>query len=135
MGLPVGQERILSGIETTLRLGEPHLASRFAIFARLAGGEELPRTEQLILEPWPLRWLKNARLRALLTVPAALIALAAALFFASNGGTRPCPAMARTAAAAPTRWNTCTASGATGAGGAATHGIRSGGAAPQGTPR
>jgi hypothetical protein len=132
MGLPAHQERILSGIENSLRQGEPHLVSRFAIFARLAGGDELPRTEQLILPPWPQRWLKNARLRALLTVPAALIALAAALFFASTSGARPCPAAGRASATAPTRWDTCTASGA---GGAATHGIRIGGAVTQGTPR
>jgi hypothetical protein len=135
MGLPAGQERILSGIENMLRHGEPHLVSRFGIFTRLAGGEELPRTEQLVLEPWPRRWLKKPRLRALITIPAALIALAAALFFASISGARACPASARAAAAAPTRWDTCTASGAAGAGGAATHGIRSGGAAAQGSPR
>jgi|SRR5215472_4011749 hypothetical protein len=132
MGLPACQERILSGIENALRQGEPRLASRFAIFTRLASGEELPRTEQLIPEPWPQRWLKNARLRALLTVPAALIALAAALIFASISGGRPCPVAARTTATAQTRWDSCTASGA---GGAATHGIRTGGAAAQGTPR
>jgi hypothetical protein len=132
MGLPACQERVLSGIENALRHGEPHLASRFAIFTRLASDEELPRTEQLVQESWPRRWLKSARLRAVLAVPAALIALAAALFFASVSGARPCPAMARTATAAPTRWNACTASGAAGA---ATHGIRTGGAAAQGTPR
>jgi hypothetical protein len=135
MGLPAGQERILSGIENALRQGEPHLVSRFGIFTRLADGEELPRTEQLIVEPWPRRWLKNPRVRMLLTIPAALIAVAAALFFASISGARACPATARAAAAAPTRWDTCTASGAAGAGGAATHGIRIGGAATQGTPR
>jgi hypothetical protein len=132
MGLPACQERVLSGIENALRQGEPHLASRFAIFTRLASGEELPRTERLVQEPWPRRWLKSARLRAVLAVPAALIALAAALFFASISGARPCPATARTPAAAPTRWNACTASGAAGA---ATHGIRTGGAATTGSPR
>src|SRR5262249_41388550 len=79
MGLPACQERILSGIETVLRQGEPHLASRFAIFTRLAGGEELPRTEQLVVEPWPRRWLKGTRLRAVVAIPAALIALTAML--------------------------------------------------------
>jgi hypothetical protein len=132
MGLPACQERVLSGIENALRQGEPRLASRFAIFSRLASGEELPRTEQLVQDPWPRRWLKSARLRSVLAVPAALIALAAALFFASIGAARPCPAMAGPAAAAPTRWDACTASGAAGA---ATHGIRSGGADAPGTPR
>ena len=42
MGLPACQERILTGIEHALRQGEPHLVSRFAIFTRLASGEELP---------------------------------------------------------------------------------------------
>jgi hypothetical protein len=137
MGLPACQERVLSGIEDALRQGEPHLASRFAIFTRLASGEELPRTEQLVSESWPQRWLKSARLRAVLAVPAALIALAVALFFASISSARACPAMARTVAAAATRWPGCPASGAaSGAGGgAATHGIRTGGATAQGTPR
>jgi len=132
MGLPACQERILSAIENALRQGEPHLASRFAIFARLASGEELPRTEKLAVESWPRRWLKSPRLRAMLTVPAALIALAVALFFAGITGARPCPATTSAPAAAPARWSACTASGAAGA---ATHGIRIGGAAAQGTPR
>jgi len=111
MGLPACQERILSGIETVLRQGEPHLASRFAIFTRLAGGEELPRTEQLVVEPWPRRWLKGTRLRAVIAIPAALIALTAMLFVASITGSRTCPAMARSPRAVPTRWDPCTASG------------------------
>jgi hypothetical protein len=132
MGLPLGQERILSGIETALRQGEPHLASRFAIFARLAGGEELPRTEQLVREPWPRRWLKGPRLQAVIAVPAALIALAAMLFLASITGARTCPAMARSPRAVPTRWDTCTASGGARAAAPAT---QTGGTATQGTPR
>jgi hypothetical protein len=132
MGLPLGQERILSGIETALRHGEPHLASRFAIFARLAGGEELPRTEQLVLERWPRRWLKGTRVRAVLAVPAALIVLAAMLFLASITGARTCPAIARSPRALPTRWDSCTASGGARAVAPAT---KTGGAASEGTPR
>jgi hypothetical protein len=132
MGLPAGQERILSGIANALREGEPHLASRFAIFTRLTSGEELPRTEQLVRPPFRRRWLHSARLRAVLAVPAALIALTAALFFASITGARTCPAMARSPHATPTRWDTCTASGAPGP---APHGIRTGDASAQGTPR
>ena len=132
MSLPARQKRVLSGIENALREGEPRLASRFAIFTQLTCGEELPRTEQLVPQPWHRRWLTGARLRAVLTIPAALAALVAALLFASTTGARACPALARGTAAALTRWDTCTASGA---GGAATHGIRNGGAATQGTPR
>jgi hypothetical protein len=129
MGLPACQERILTRIEHALRQGEPHLASRFAIFTRLASGEELPRTERLVLEPWLRRWLKSAKLRALLAVPAAMAALAAALFLASITGARTCPVMARSPHAVPTRWEACPVSGA------ATHGIRIAGAPAQGTPR
>ena len=60
MSLPACQERILSAIEKTLRAGEPRLASRFAIFTRLASGEDLPRTEQLMPQPWPQRVLASA---------------------------------------------------------------------------
>ena len=60
MSLPACQERILSGIEDTLRKGEPRLASRFAIFSRLTRGEELPRTEQLMPQPWLRRALASA---------------------------------------------------------------------------
>jgi hypothetical protein len=128
MGLPAGQERILSGIEDELRKGEPRLASRFAIFTRLTGDEELPRTEQLTPRPW----LSRARLPGVVLVPAVMIALAAALFFASvSGAARSCAAAARRPAAAATRWVTCTATGTP------ARGARGTGTAPatQGTPR
>src|SRR6185312_29519 len=60
MSLPACQERMLSAIEKTLRAGEPRLASIFAIFTRLASGEELPRTEQLMPQPWLRRVLASA---------------------------------------------------------------------------
>jgi hypothetical protein len=132
MGLPPGQERILSGIENALRQGEPKLASRFAIFTRLASGEELPRTEQLVPEPWPRRWVKGARLRAVLAIPAALIALASMLFLAGLTGARTCPAMARSPRAVPTRWEPCPAGRPAGA---AAPAPGTGSAATQATPR
>ena len=60
MSLPARQERILSGIENALRAGEPRMASRFAIFTRLTRDEELPRTEQLMPQPWLRRVLASA---------------------------------------------------------------------------
>ena len=60
MSLPACQERILRGMESALRKGEPRLASRFAIFTRLTKDEELPRTEQLVPRPWPWRLLGHA---------------------------------------------------------------------------
>jgi len=109
MSLPACQERILSGIENELRKGAPRLASRFAIFTRLTGDEELPRTEQLA----PRRWLDRSRMPAAILVPLVMLALASALFFAGvfAGAARTCGAAARRPAAAATRWVTCAATG------------------------
>jgi len=138
MSLPACQERILSGIERALRAGEPRLASRFAMFTRLTRDEELPRTEQLVPEPWPWRWLKRAvtagrvssprsrsgggtpawarptlRLRAVVLVPLVLIVMASALVFASSSGSaRTCTAAHGRPGAVATRWATCAATGA-----------------------
>jgi hypothetical protein len=132
MSLPACQERVLRGIESALRRGEPRLASIFAIFTRLTGDEELPRTEQLVQRPWPWRWLDRAgvrsrrrrrgggtaawasgrpatRLRAVILVPVLLIMTLSGLAFASTSGTHPCPAAARHVAIAA-RWMTCPAS-------------------------
>jgi hypothetical protein len=130
MSLPACQERILSGIENELRKGAPRLASRFAIFTRLTGDEELPRTEQLV----PRRWLDRSRMPAMILVPLMMLALASVLFFAGvfSGAARTCGAAVRRPAAAATRWVTCAATGkpAHGAGDANGTGIT-----PQGTPR
>ena len=60
MSLPTRQERTLSRIENALRVCEPRMASRFAIFTRLTRDEELPRTEQLMPQPWLRRVLASA---------------------------------------------------------------------------
>jgi hypothetical protein len=152
MSLPACQERILSGIESALRTCEPHLASRFAIFARLTRDEELPRTEQLAPRPSPpWRWLKRAgragrvsshgrrpaggapvgaaRLRAAILIPIVLIAMAVAVVLASNTGANACAPVPHRPAGAPTRWVTCAASGA------GAHGAQTTGAAAQGSHR
>jgi hypothetical protein len=135
MSLPACQERILRGMESALRKGEPRLASRFAIFTRLTRDEELPRTEQLVPRPWPWRLLDRGRarprrprrgggtaarasgrpavrLRAVILVPALLIMMASALAFTSNSGARTCPAASHRAAIAATHWMTCATGGA-----------------------
>jgi hypothetical protein len=132
MSLPACQERVLRGIESALRRGEPRLASIFAIFTRLTRDEELPRTEQLVQRPWPQRWLDRAgvrsrrrrrggraitwasgrpatRLRAMILIPVLLIMTASGLAFASSSGTHACPAAAHRVAVAA-RWMTCAAS-------------------------
>jgi len=126
MSLPACQERILSGIEHELRKGSPRLASRFAIFTRLTGDEELPGTEQLA----PRRWLDRTRAPAVILVSLVMLALACALFFASvfSGAARGCASAARRPAAAA-RWMTCAATGTPG------HGAGGIGITPQGTPR
>ena len=126
MALPACQERVLRGIEDELMQGAPRLASRFAIFTRLTGDEDLPRIEQLA----PRRWLDRSRMPAVILVPLVMLALASALFFASffSGAARSCASAARRPVAAASRWVTCTATGTPG------HGAP-GMTTPQGTPR
>src|SRR5262245_36826840 len=113
MSLPACQERALSAIENALRAAEPRLASRFAIFTRLASGEDLPRTEQLVPQPWLPRMLAGAgrafrllfprpavhggaaarpaaRLRAVVVLPVLLIMMASATAATAIVGTRTC---------------------------------------------
>jgi len=47
MGLPARQRRALDHIDRALRGSDPRLAALYAIFGRLAQGEEMPRFEQL----------------------------------------------------------------------------------------
>jgi Protein of unknown function (DUF3040) len=47
MSLPAGQQRVLNTIERTLQASEPHMASMFAIFARLNEGSEPVGAEPL----------------------------------------------------------------------------------------
>ena len=134
MSLPAWQERILSGMEDALRKGEPRLASRFAIFSRLTRGEALPRTEQVMPQPWLRRVLASAgrawrilfpqpqprgvaamrpatRLRAVVVLPVLLIIMASATVVTAIAGTHPCAPAPRRPAVTQTRWATCAASG------------------------
>jgi hypothetical protein len=156
MSLPARQERILSGIESALRTCEPRLASRFAIFARLNRGEQLPRREQIVLaKPWlkrvagacrasvrsfrlawragsaprPARGRVIAGFRTAVLLPLALIVMASAVVAASLSASPTCARAASHAAVATTRWNTCAVSGAL------AHGSPAAGASAQGTPR
>jgi len=53
--LPVGEQRVLDGIESALEGGEPRLRSMFAIFTRLTRDDGTPRTEALRAETSPRR--------------------------------------------------------------------------------
>jgi hypothetical protein len=136
MSLPACQERMLSAIEKTLRAGEPRLASIFAIFTRLASGEELPRTEQLMPQPWLRRVLASAgrafrsffprsrqrgiaamwapgrpaaRLRAAVVLPVLLLIMASATIATALAGTHACAPAPPHPAVTQTRWATCAA--------------------------
>ena len=134
MSLPARQERTLSRIENALRTGEPRMASRFAIFTRLTRDEELPRTEQLMPQPWLRRVLVSAgwacrflfprsrsrgiaamrpaaRLQAVVVLPVLLLMMASATVAAAMARTHSCAPASRRPAAIETRWATCTASG------------------------
>jgi hypothetical protein len=136
MSLPASQERVLSAIENALRKGEPRLASRFAIFTRLASGEDLPRTEQLMPQPWLQRVLASvgracrllfprsrsrgiaalrspgrpaARLRAVVVLPVLLVVMASATIATAIAGTHTCSPAPHRPAVTQTRWATCAA--------------------------
>ncbi len=52
MSLPAGQQRVLDGMERTLQESEPHMASMYAIFARLHEGTEPVGAEPLKRRRW-----------------------------------------------------------------------------------
>jgi hypothetical protein len=55
MGLPAGQQRVLTAIEDALQASEPRLASMYAIFARLTRSEGGPDREQIRVPGWRAR--------------------------------------------------------------------------------
>jgi hypothetical protein len=59
MSLPVGQQRVLDGIEDALQASEPRLASMYAIFTRLTKNEMRPRREELPVGRLRLAWLRR----------------------------------------------------------------------------
>ena len=112
MSLPTGQQRVLEKIEGRLAQSDPRLASLFTIFTRLTLAEKMPWIEQIRARPVAYRigrigaWFRGigrrpaARVRAMMLLPAALIAMACALTIAFGfpGSHRPAPG-ARTPAA------------------------------------
>jgi hypothetical protein len=136
MSLPACQERVLSAMEDALKAGEPRLASRFAIFTQLAGGEDLPRTERILPQPWLRRVLASAgrvvrllfprsrargiaalraparpaaRLRAVVVLPVLLIMMASATIATAIAGTHSCAPAPTRPPVTQTRWATCAA--------------------------
>lgn len=107
MSLPAHQERILGRMAHSLHASEPHLASMFAIFTKLARDEDMPRLEALDASSLPFwgwrqrltrprrnrrspsgsgaAYAPGARLRAILLVPIMLAALAPAIFLGLGG--------------------------------------------------
>jgi hypothetical protein len=103
MSLPARQQRALDRIEYSLHVCEPHPKSMFAIFAKLTGGEEIPRPKELqppvaavsrpvqaagaaTAEGTGGHWRRatgtpGVRLRVLLMIPVMLLALAPAVLF------------------------------------------------------
>jgi hypothetical protein len=94
MSLPTGQMRVLESIEGKLAESDPRLVSLFTIFTRLTRAEKMPWFEQVAVRPVAdrlamlgarLRWhfrRPAARVRAMMLLPAALIAMACALVIA-----------------------------------------------------
>jgi hypothetical protein len=88
MSLPARQRRALGSIEGRLRAADPHLASMFAIFARLNAGEPVP------LEPLALRlrrrWPRpKLGVSAVVLIPVMFIALVVVGALAGGPGRLP----------------------------------------------
>lgn len=65
MSLPAGQQRTLHQIERVLQASEPHLVSKFAIFARLASSDGPIGRERI----HPPRFRLTPRFRAVMLAP------------------------------------------------------------------
>jgi hypothetical protein len=76
MGLAPREQRLLAGIEQSLRRSDPRLAARLATFTELTSGSAVPRWE--CLSPW---WLRLRRLALLTAGAAAAVLFVAALVF------------------------------------------------------
>lgn len=83
MSLPASQQRALGSIESRLRAADPHLASMFAIFARLNVGEPVA-TERLAAR-LRRRWLRP-RLPAFAAVLVPVMFIAAVVVSALAAG-------------------------------------------------
>jgi hypothetical protein len=105
MSLPTGQQKVLERIEGGLAESDPRLAGLFSIFTRLALGERMPWFEQIRVRPVVDRlvrvgrWFRPSnrrpavRMRAMMLLPAALLAMAFALTmaFGFSGGHKSTP--------------------------------------------
>lgn len=58
MSLPAREQRVLERIDDGLCTSEPRLAAKFAMFARLCGGEVPPWREQLTRRPAARSWAR-----------------------------------------------------------------------------
>jgi hypothetical protein len=111
MGLPVGQQKHLDKIESSLRASDPRLASLFTIFTRLSQDEAMPALEQLRASAthfwlWMRfrrtafgRWLgtsAGARVRTALFFPVALAVMACTVLLGGGmPGSHRCSSAAR----------------------------------------
>jgi hypothetical protein len=90
VSLPAGQQSLLNGMDRALEARDPRLASMFAMFTLLAGGDGLPPAELLApitLAGWLRALARRARAAALIpiVVSAGLMAAVIALGVATSG--------------------------------------------------
>lgn len=130
MGLPVRQQRDLELIESALRGSDPHLAAKYAMFARLTSGEEMPRIEQVrnsavyLLGKFrsvaaavrrKIRVRRARRQRAVLFFPLAVAIAVVSLVFVRPGSSPSCVTVKSVAAAKnPNMAETCGTGGTRG---------------------
>ena len=91
MSLPAWQQRVLDRMEGALQASEPHLASMFAIFARLNAGEPVRAERQAHLRR--RRWSPSGTaLYAVVFIPVMFALLLAALLGSSPSSAKTCGA-------------------------------------------
>ncbi len=116
MGLPARQEKALERIESALQESDPNLAALYATFARLTGGEDIPRIEErrqplgfLLAALHQMARVMTAALRlrrvtrrrsAVLFFPLAVMVAMTSIVLAVRPGSAPSCASVRSVAAA-----------------------------------
>jgi Protein of unknown function (DUF3040) len=89
MSLPAWQQRVLDRMEIALQASEPHLASMFAVFARLNAGE--PVSPEPLARPRRRRWsASGTTLYAVVLLPVMFAMILAAVLGGSPSSTKTC---------------------------------------------
>ncbi len=121
MSLPASQQRVLDGMDRALQADEPHMASMFAIFARLNEGTEPVGAEPLKRRRWrdPRSSQSGRGMYAMALIPVLFIMVVAGVLLGGSAhGLTTCGSGSAAFGSSPwvTRSSSCAASGKTASG-------------------